>query len=406
MTVDSPALGADLDHPAGPDGARRADFGDLFDADLVPVIRRLGERRRGDPRLADEESASARLAVWQGLAGLGAIDLALPHRGGGLRAIAPVAELMGTALYQSPFFDTITAADLLASTGPHRADGLVERIVSGEVTVAVAAREHATADPMRPGRIDIARERLSGIRRFVAFAPDVDYLLVVGRVAGDREAGIAALVVPAGQPGVTFSRHDDIGRGDFFAVRFTDAAFLAVQQAGGRSDEAACSDTPWRLALARARLRHACYLAGVCRGAIDLTADYARERQVFGQQLAKFQAPAFRLAALASRLEAVRALAYLACEDADEGEDIALAACQAVLLASELAADASSEAIQLHGSYGLTDDCDAQLFYRRAAVDSVLYGTAWQLRREAADLLARRGQASGHRGEEYTRGQA
>jgi alkylation response protein AidB-like acyl-CoA dehydrogenase len=385
----------------------RADVSELFDADLIPVIRRLGERRRGDSGLTDTEGAGTRLAVWQGLAGVGVMDLALPSLGGGLRAIAPVAELMGTALYQSPFFDTVMAADLIAAAGLDPEGELAGRVADGSATIAVAAREQAADDLLQPAALEIAsgdRVLVSGDRRFVAFAADVDYLLAVGLAAGQAGPALIAVVVPADQPGVTLRRHDDLGRGDLYHVRLDQAACVPAGP-DGRGWPGPGTDLPglWRQVLARAQLRLACYLAGLSHGAIDLTAGYARERQVFGQPLAKFQAPAFRLAALAARLEAVRALAHRACEDGDEGDDIALGACQALLLAGDLAADASAEAIQLHGSYGLTEDCDAQLFYRRALVDALLLGTRRQLRRQAAGLAAVR---SGPAGRGRGRGEA
>lgn len=368
------------------------DFSSLFDDELVPVIRRLGERRPGAAGPVSDDDTAARLAVWQGLAGLGALRLALPGGDGGQRAIAPLAELMGNALYQSPFFDTVMAAEVIAATAPGRRDQLLDAIGTGEITVAMAAREDPAADLRRPAPVDVApgTGRVSGYRRFVAFAPDVDYLLVVGRLDPVREAGITAVLVPSRQPGVAIRRHDDIGRGEVFAVRLTEASVLpGGPGTDGAADPAMGWPALWRQVLARAQLRHACYLTGMCHGAIQLSSDYARQRHVFGQALAKFQAPVFRLAALAARLEAVRALAYQACSDADAGEDVALPACQALLLAGELATETGAEAVQLHGSYGLTDGCDAQLFYRRAVGDAMLLGSGRQLRRQAADLLRR-----------------
>ena len=353
----------------------RVDLAELFHDDYLPVIRQLGERPRGVAEPIDEQDAATAEAVWQGLAGSGALVLGLPDVAGTLprlRPVAPVAEVIGRALYQSPYFDTLTAMDLLATSAAADGNGLLDLLAAGELTIAVAA-EADPEDLRLPGRIDVdpSTGRLSGERRFVAFAPDVDYLLVVGRPS-DRAAPVAALV-SAHRPGVRTRRHDDIGRGDLYAVTFDAVpADLDLGRPGG-----------WPGLLARARLRHACYLVGLCLGALELSVGYARRRQVFGQALGKFQGPAFRLAELAARTEAVRTLAHQACADADAGAAVELAACQAVMLAGELAVDVGAEAIQLHGSYGMTMPCDAQRFYRRAVVDGIRFGTGRQLRREA-----------------------
>ncbi|TDV43179.1 acyl-CoA dehydrogenase family protein [Actinophytocola oryzae] len=351
----------------------RVDLAELFHGDYLPAIRQLGERRRGVADPIDEHDSGTGEAVWLGLVGSGALELGIPETVGALprlRPVAPVAEMIGRALYQSPYFDTLTAMDALAVSAPADGHGLLDPIAAGELTVAVAAHDDLSASA--PLDVD-PRGHLSGRRRFVAFAPDVDYLLVVG---GHAEP-VAALV-SADRPGVLTRRHDDIGRGDLYAVTLDSVPVdLELRLPGG-----------WEAVLARARLRHACYLVGLCQGALELTVGYARKRQVFGQALGKLQGPAFRLAELAARTEAVRTLAHQACADADAGEPVELAACHAVLLAGELATDVGAEAIQLHGSYGMTTACDAQRFYRRAVVDGIRFGTGGQLRRAAMALVS------------------
>lgn len=361
--------------------AMEADPAALFDDELTPMIRRLGERGRGADGPIDEADAATREAVWQSLASLGALRSVAGDGPPPLRQTLPLAELMGRALYQSPYFDTLTAAELFATAAPS-AEELLGAIAAGEVTVAIAARADGSDDPRRPGPIEIEAGggRMTGERRFVGFAADVDFVCVVGRTGTAPDAGITAALVPVDQPGVTVRRHDDIGRGELYQVAFDSAEVSTVSP--GSVPAAA-----WAAVLARARLRHASYLVGLSLGAVELSAGYARRRQIFGRPLAQFQAPAFRLAQLASRAEAVRTMVHQTGAEADAGSGTALPACQALLLAGELALEAGAEAVQLHGSYGLTMSCDAQRFYRRAVVDAMLLGTGRDLRRHAFDLL-------------------
>lgn len=390
MTTPStgPSRGIFLDEPTASHEPNEADFAELFHDEFMPIIRQLGERARGVAELIDDEDSATREAVWQGLSGLGALELGVPDEGADglprLRPVAPLTELMGRALYQSPYFDTLIAADMIVTCGPDLHEELLGAIAAGDLTVAAAVREEGQADPSRPGPIDIDLQsgRVHGTRRFVAFAPDVDYLLVVGD-AGPGSGDLTATLVPTGQPGVLVRRHDDIGRGDLYTVTFDGACVLSgcvdLRLPGDRQ-------AVWQTVLARARLRHASYLVGLCLGALELSASYARRRQIFGQPLAKLQGPAFRLAELTARTEAVRTLVRQTCAAADSDADVALPACQAVLLAGELATEVGAETIQIHGSYGLTASCHAQRFYRRAIVDGVMFGTGRQLRRQAFDL--------------------
>lgn len=348
------------------------DFTELFDDEILPVIRRLGERGRGGTDLSPDEAAT-RETVWHGLAGLGGLRIGV----GALVPVLPLAELMGRALYQSPYFDTLLAADLIAATMPDVWTEAADRITDGELRIAVAGRADGAADPSRPDPMTIDDGRIGAVRRFVGFVPDVDLLLVIGTVGTTPRAALVA----ADQPDVFVRRQDDVGRGDLYAVRLT-------------GDTLATADVPtttWATALAKARLRHAGYLVGLCQGALELGVGYARRRQVFGQPLARFQGPAFRLAELAARTEAVRTMVHRSGVDADAGADVTLPACQALLLAGELALACGADAIQIHGSYGLTMRCDAQRFYRRAVVDGLLLGTGPQLRRQIRELLTNEG---------------
>lgn len=347
-------------------GAEAAGAADLFDAELAPVIRRLGARARGTGDLLDpERDVAARRAVWQGLAEAGALG---PATGRELRPMLGLYELMGGALLHSPYFETLTAAELAADHAPD----LCEGVAAGGTVLTTAARERAADDPGRPRpvRLDPANGRVSGVRSFVAFAADADLLMVIGT---DAESGPAAVLVRRDQPGVRLRRHDDLGRSDLYAVRFDEAVAERVLPAAAAGR--------WPAVLARARLRHAAYLLGLCAGALELTAEYARNRQIFGKPLATFQEPAFRLAAFAARVEAARTLVHQACGAADAGGGAEADAGRALLLAAGLAVEVTAEAVQLHGSHGLTEGCDAQLFYRRAVVDAMTLGTPGDLRR-------------------------
>ncbi|MEU3644029.1 acyl-CoA dehydrogenase family protein [Lentzea sp. NPDC034063] len=306
---------------------------DLFDDETIPLLRRLGERRRGDHTPVNEEARRQVLA-------------ALTESEQSTVEVLRAAELMGAALYQSPFLDTVAAAEIF-SLSPGR-------------TVALALREKGTDNPATPAPISVQDGRVTAVRRFVAFASEVDDLLVVG--------GNTAALVAVRQPGVRTSRQDDIGRGDLHTVEIQDAAAQVKD---------VTADYPG--VLARARMRHAAYLAGSAKAAIRLTADHLKERKAFGQPLAKNTALAYRLAALYAEAEAVLALIGT--------EPSPATGARAVLLAGAVARQSAEEAVHLHGAYGMTERSDAQLFYRRAAVDAQWFGTATDLRAELLTAL-------------------
>jgi alkylation response protein AidB-like acyl-CoA dehydrogenase len=306
---------------------------ELFDEQTIPVLRRLGQRDRGTDTHADHET---RRQVWAALLDCGAFDTPVA-----------AAELMGAALYQSPFLDTVAAAEMFD-------------LPRGTAT-ALALREIGADNPASPPPITVDGDRITATRRFVAFAPDVVAIVVVGH--GD------AALVPVRQPGVVIRRQDDTGRGDLYAVDFRAAAGQVVDVRAVFPD-----------VVARARVRHAAYLIGAALAAIELAADYLRERRAFGQPLARSTALAYRLAALYARAHAVKALI-----DTEPNQKVGA---QVALLAGEVARRSAQEAVHLHGAYGMTERCDAQVFYRRAAIDAQWWGKPADLRRELAKALA------------------
>lgn len=343
---------------------------ELFNDDLNPVLRRMGERPRGAGRDAvlHGEDAETRATVWSTVAGLGALSC------GRQTELVDIAERMGTALYQSPYADTVTAVDLLHRL-PDLADpALVDALRDGTRPVAVAVREHGTTNPATPDPLHTDGATVTATRRFVGFAADSSLLAVIGTADGET---LLALV-PTDAPGVRMRRQDDVGRGDLYEVTLDRAP---VQGPVHRITE------HYPAVLARARVRLAGYLAGAARGGTELAAAHLKSRSAFGRPLAHQQSLAHRLAGLAAETEAVRAFAQGCARAADEGLDIRLVAAEVLALAAELARRAAAESVHLHGAYGMTESCDAQLFYRRAAVDAAWLGTRTDLLTEAGRLL-------------------
>ena len=359
-------------------------FAALLSPDLAPAIRRMAEQSvppRPDP---DEGGADTREAVWRALVELGATRLLLPERYDGEQAgqqgAVILAELLGRVLYQGPLLDTMTATEVILSQ-PDPAAKLLREIAEGAaipIAVRYGGREgysHPAAfdGPGRPGGPTVQAER-----RFVGFAPEAWCLLLVGRAG----PAVHAALVPRDHPTVTWRRQDDIGRGELYALRCAGspvAAWLGDPDGG-------CA--AWPRIVARARLRHAAYLVGLSQGALDLAVRRAADRRQFGRPIGRFQSLAFGLAELATGLEGARLLVRAAAWEADAGHDPRLGAAQALGMAADLAGAVTAAAVQVHGAYGMTEDCDVQIYLRRAHVERGWLGSAADVRAEAVPWLA------------------
>jgi short-chain 2-methylacyl-CoA dehydrogenase len=114
---------------------------------------------------------------------------------------------------------------------------------------------------------------------------------------------------------------------------------------------------------------------GLAQGALDEALAYAKERQAFGQPIAKFQAIQAKIADLSAEIEAARLLTYKAAIEKDRGESFTLTAAQAKLKTGRLAVKASEEAVQIHGGYGYIEEYPVCRFYRDAKILTIGEGT-------------------------------
>ncbi|HEX8081111.1 MAG TPA: acyl-CoA dehydrogenase family protein [Jatrophihabitans sp.] len=356
--------------------AVRQRFGQLFDAELAPSIRRMGEQpRTGDPA----EVQALRQMLWSALTDLGATRLLLPERHGGEAAgqqgAVVLAELLGGALCQGPLLDTMTAAEALAGTetlaGNEGNGKLLGRIAEG-APVVLAFRERGAAAPLAP--LTLGDDRVSARRRFVSFAQDAECLCVIGSQDGRPVCVLSA----ADHPTVSMRRQLDTGRGELYDVALEGTPVLATL--AGFADA-------WPWLLANARLRHAAYLVGMCQAALELAVERANTRRQFGQLIGRFQAPSFAMAAATTRVEAARWLIRATAWEADQGADVRLGAAQALAMAADLSRTVISTAMQAHGAYGTTEGADIQLYFRRAAVERAWWGSPRALRAEVLPLL-------------------
>lgn len=124
------------------------------------------------------------------------------------------------------------------------------------------------------------------------------------------------------------------------------------------------------------RIGIAALSVGLAQGALESALKYARERKQFGKPIAEFQATQFKVADIATGIEAARLLTHKAALDKQSGKPYTLAASQAKLFASEVAQRSATEAVQIHGGYGFTKDFPVEKLYRDVKLLTIGEGTS------------------------------
>jgi alkylation response protein AidB-like acyl-CoA dehydrogenase len=217
---------------------------------------------------------------------------------------------------------------------------------------------------------------LNGSKNFITHA-SVGRTAVIMAVTdrGKGTDGISAFVLEMGMDGFSVGRKENK-----LGMRASDTASLLLENVRvpashliGKEGEG------FRQALQildGGRVGIAALALGLAQGAYEAALGYARERKQFGHPLAEFQATQFKLAAMATEIEAARLLTYRSAWLKDHGRDINRAAAHAKLFASEVATRVSNEAVQIFGGYGFTKDYPVEKFYRDVKLLTIGEGTS------------------------------
>ncbi|HEX2214694.1 MAG TPA: acyl-CoA dehydrogenase family protein [Mycobacterium sp.] len=323
--------------------------------------------------------------VWARLGGeLGVLGLSVPESDGGVGGTlidqAVAIEELSARLACGPLFGTVYLAipALVAAPSGTARDELLSDLVEGRRTAAVAVADRAGVFDSRAVTVTADGEALSGTVNQVVDARIADVLLVAARgtdgvalYAVDTTAGgvehtpLATLDLTRSEANVTFS--GAVARliaGPDAAPRILDhalqvgAALLAVEQ------------------------------VGAAQHLLDLSVEYAKSRMQFGRPIGSFQAVKHRLADLLVDVEHARSTAYHAIWALNDGsDDPALATSIAQAVCSAALSHVATDTIQVHGGIGFTWEHQAHLYYKRAATDAVLLGSAEQHRDRVAAMV-------------------
>jgi len=214
---------------------------------------------------------------------------------------------------------------------------------------------------------------VNGSKIFITNAgTDITACVTITARTGDDE--ISNVIVPNGTPGYEISKPmKKLGwrASDTRELSFEDCAVPEENLLGPRGQ----GFRQFLEILDGGRISVAAMGVGLAQGAYDLAYAYARERKQFGQPISSFQAVQFKLADMATEVEAGRQLVYKAAWLKDQGRDFALAAAQAKLYTGELSNRAVNWSLQIHGGYGYMDEYPISRLYRDQKILEIGEGT-------------------------------
>jgi alkylation response protein AidB-like acyl-CoA dehydrogenase len=201
------------------------------------------------------------------------------------------------------------------------------------------------------------------------------YLVIAQTDAAKKSHGINALIVEKGMEGFTVGPKENklgIRGSDTHSLMFTDVKVPKENRIG----DDGFGFTFAMKTLEGGRIGIASQALGIASGAYELALQYSKERKTFGKQLSEHQSIQFKLADMATEIEAARLLCLKAAWLKDNGQPYAQASSMAKLFASEVAMKTTIEAVQIHGGYGFVKEYHVERLMRDAKITQIYEGTS------------------------------
>ncbi|HTH54650.1 MAG TPA: acyl-CoA dehydrogenase [Cyclobacteriaceae bacterium] len=216
---------------------------------------------------------------------------------------------------------------------------------------------------------------LNGTKNWITNGKSASVYIVIAQTHPEkRHKGINALIVERGMPGFVVGKKEDkmgIRGSDTHSLMFTD---VKVPKANRIGDEG-FGFTFAMTTLNGGRIGIASQALGIAAGAYELAVKYAKERKAFGKHLSEHQAIQFKLAEMATKINAARLLIWQAAHLKDQKKDFVKAAAMAKLFASQIAQEVTTEAVQIHGGYGYVKEFHVERLMRDAKITQIYEGT-------------------------------
>jgi alkylation response protein AidB-like acyl-CoA dehydrogenase len=329
------------------------------------------------------------------LAELGVLGMAVPQAYGGLGlAILDtvlVLEEIGKVCYVTAMAvlgEVGVQTRIIATYAPESIkQKILPRVASGDAILAICMTEPdaGTDVPNYRTNCEIRGDRLvlKGVKTLISRADIAEMFVVFTRVNGVPEArGIGCVLVPGGVKGLTVRASYHTMGGEYLSeVIFEDVELpfenLVVRENGMKRLLSAFNTQ---------RCLNPAICLGLAEGALEQAVRYMRERSAFGQKISDFQGLRWKVADMYIEIEAARGLLYRAAVSGDQFPDPILAA-MAKIYTNEMSIRVTSEAIQVHGGYGFTDEFAVSRFFRGARYGSLGGGTTETLRNLVAKKL-------------------
>ncbi len=355
---------------------------------MQEMIQDFGERHIIPNIMKWDESQEFPVNLFHEMGKLGLMGVLVPHEYGGagltykeyVTVISEIARMDGSIGLSVAAHNSLCTNHILQFGSEEQKQKYLPKLASGEWIGAWGLTEPNTgsdAGNMRTvAKKDGDHYILNGTKNFITHGKSGNVAVVIARTGevGDSH-GMTSFIIEKGTPGFSGGKKENklgMRASETAELIFSDCRVHESQRMGAEGDGFIQS----LKVLDGGRISIAALSVGIAQGAFDAALRYSKERHQFNKPISTFQGIAFKLADMATRIEAAKLLTYRAAEIKDMGQPVNKESAMAKLYASEVAVEVANEGVQIFGGYGYTKDFPAEKFYRDAKLCTIGEGTS------------------------------
>ncbi|MCI1188530.1 acyl-CoA dehydrogenase family protein [Hymenobacter sp. DH14] len=357
---------------------------------IAQMVRDFGTQHIKPNMMKWDESQEFPIEIFRKLGELGLMGVLVPTQYGGsgfgymeyVTAIAELSKIDGSIGLSMAAHNSLCTGHILQHASEEQKQKYLPKLASGEWIGAWGLTEPNTgsdAGNMRTTAVlDESGEHyiINGAKNFITHGKSGNVAVVIVRTGevGDSH-GMTAFIIERGTPGFEAGRKEDklgMRASETTELIFTDCK-VPVENVIGKVGDGFVQSLK---VLDGGRISIAALSLGIAQGALEAATKYSKERHQFNQPISNFQGISFKLADMATEVEAASLLTYRAADLKDRGQNVNLESAMAKLYASEVAVRTANEGVQIFGGYGYTKDYPAEKYYRDAKLCTIGEGTS------------------------------
>ena len=355
---------------------------------IADMIRDFGNSNIKPKLMEWDESQEFPVEVFKKLGELGLMGVLVPQEYGGsgfgyfeyVTAISELGKICGSIALSMAAHNSLCTGHILQFGNEEQKKKYLPKLATAEWIGAWGLTETGTGSDAGGMNTTAVKEGdywiLNGSKNFITHAISGNVAVVIVRTGekGDSH-GMSAFIIEKGTPGFSSGKKEDkLGmRASETAELIFDNCKIHKSQMLGEEGEGFIQAMK---VLDGGRISIASLSLGIAKGAYEASIKYSKEREQFGQPIAKFQAIGFKLADMATEIEAAELLTFQAAYLKNEGKKVTKESAYAKYYASEVAVRVSNEAVQIHGGYGYTKEFPVEKYYRDSKLCTIGEGTS------------------------------